>query len=156
MTAQPSVRLARLALEPTEQAPGTARSAVRQALLPLGCPPRIGQMAELLASEVVTNAIKHCRGDLLLELTVRQRRLRVSVSDDCENPPRLQSGNAEELGGRGLVIVEALAEAWGWERSVYGKQVWFEVDVYDGATAPEAPAAGPAAVAGSDQMSGSR
>lgn len=156
MTAQPSVRLARLTLGATDRAPGTARSAVRDALQPLGYPPRTGQVAELLASEVVTNAVKHCRGDLLLEMSVRKRRLRVCVSDDCETPPRLQPGTAEDLGGRGLVIVEALAEAWGWERSVYGKQVWFEVDVYDGDTAPGAAVAGPPAAAGSDQMSGSR
>lgn len=49
----------------------------------------------------------------------------MEVADRCPGLPRRERG-AEATGGRGLLLVEALAEAWGWCPQQDGKVVWFE------------------------------
>ncbi|WP_128379686.1 ATP-binding protein [Streptomyces cavernae] len=86
------------------------------------------ETAELLVSELVTNALLHARGRLRLTLTAAHGVLRCEVSDVVGSPPRLlREVGADEEGGRGMFLVEALARRWGCEQDEPGKTVWFEL-----------------------------
>jgi anti-sigma regulatory factor (Ser/Thr protein kinase) len=86
---------------------------------------------ELVASEVVTNAIRHGRqgGQILLAATPKQDFLCVQVTDD--GPGFVPSPGAmasDEHGGFGLFIVERLSRRWGVTREDGRTRVWFELD----------------------------
>jgi anti-sigma regulatory factor (Ser/Thr protein kinase) len=84
--------------------------------------------AELLTSEVVTNALLHGRDAPRLVVACRGHTVRVSVEDADPRWPTRQSVAETELRGRGIALVDALAAAWGVERlDQVGKRVWFEV-----------------------------
>lgn len=87
-------------------------------------------VAVLLVSELVTNAIVHGRGPLELRARVGGDALRVEVHD--ADPGRLPALTADldptDVRGRGLHLVDILADRWGWSESVQGKVVWFELD----------------------------
>lgn len=91
--------------------------------------------AELLASEVLTNALIHSDHDALFTATVHDGSLRVEVRDFTGRPPRPRTPRPHEAtSGRGLLLVEALADDWGVRRHGVGKAVWFELGpVHDGA-----------------------
>ena len=90
-------------------------------------PGELSSVAELLASELVTNAVVHGAGDILLRLAVADHTVRVEVADDSPHGPEPQPADTERLSGRGLWIVEELAAAWGVTPSTTGpgKAVWF-------------------------------
>jgi anti-sigma regulatory factor (Ser/Thr protein kinase) len=85
---------------------------------------------KLLVSELVTNAVRHPRnnGSIGLEVRVDGRRIRVEVTDPGEGfrKPRIGSPPPDALGGRGLLIVDRIATAWG---VTPGRptRVWFEL-----------------------------
>jgi anti-sigma regulatory factor (Ser/Thr protein kinase) len=108
-------------------APREARAHVRRCLLAIGANQQTGDVALLLTSEVVTNALRHAPPPR--ELRVRQGAglLRVEVSDSHPLPPRRREPDAESPGGRGLWLLDALAIRWGHLREGEGKVVWFEV-----------------------------
>jgi anti-sigma regulatory factor (Ser/Thr protein kinase) len=83
--------------------------------------------AELLTSELVTNALLHAGTDLTVHVEAEESVIRVAVDDGCAVGPRLRSPDAGALGGRGMPLVERLASRWGWETLPVGKRVWFEV-----------------------------
>lgn len=84
--------------------------------------------AVLLTSEVVTNAVLHGGGEVQLAVDAGEMRVRVEVSDDEQRRPAVPHVDDEAEGGRGLMIVDALASAWGVTDSPRGgKIVWFEV-----------------------------
>jgi two-component sensor histidine kinase len=81
----------------------------------------------LLASELVTNAVRHAATPFELTVSVNGRGVVVAVVDqDRRHPPRLCDPGPEDTHGRGLRIVEELSESWGTE-SMAGdaKRVWF-------------------------------
>lgn len=85
-------------------------------------------IAILLTSELVTNAIQHSRGPVVLEAAMAPSgRLRVEISD--ADASAIQPGPAplDSDHGRGLYLVDALADAWGADRATTGKRVWFEL-----------------------------
>jgi anti-sigma regulatory factor (Ser/Thr protein kinase) len=84
-------------------------------------------VAELLTSEVVTNAVIHGRSAVRLSVRASPCRVRVDVGDDNSRRPVLVRADAGALDGRGLAIVDLLASAWGVDDSGIGKAVWFEV-----------------------------
>ncbi|WP_432277571.1 SpoIIE family protein phosphatase [Kitasatospora brasiliensis] len=81
---------------------------------------------ELLVSELVTNALKHGRGEIRLRL-LRERSLVCEVWDDGYAQPRQRRAQETDEGGRGLQLVSLLAERWGSRRTPKGKIVWFEL-----------------------------
>jgi anti-sigma regulatory factor (Ser/Thr protein kinase) len=81
----------------------------------------------LMVSELVTNVGLHARTDATVRVTYSGGILRVSVSDGSTEPVEVRPRSARAETGRGLMIVEALAEAWGVETGSDGKTVWFEV-----------------------------
>ncbi|MER5948679.1 ATP-binding protein [Streptomyces sp. NPDC001904] len=109
------------------------RRALRELLLHWGRPGRT-EIAELLTSELVTNALVHTDRDAELIVTVGPRGLRVEVRDRAARRPKLRVPNADDgthsTHGRGLLLVQSLADAWGVAAlgaGRTGKVVWFEL-----------------------------
>lgn len=82
--------------------------------------------AELLASELVSNALRHSSGPLRLTLE-RVSGLRCLVSDGTVDLPRPADAGPDDESGRGLLLVDMLAARWGCEVGPEGKNVWFEL-----------------------------
>ncbi|MBB4711642.1 ATP-binding protein [Streptomyces luteogriseus] len=105
-----------------------ARRALRELLGQWG---KHGQsdVAELLTSELVTNAIVHTDHDAVLTATVGPHGLRVEVRDFVARRPRLRVPVADDgTNGRGLLLVQSLADSWGVRPHGVGKAVWFELE----------------------------
>lgn len=86
--------------------------------------------AALLVTELVTNAARHAGGELRVRAGLRTDTLLVEVSDTSPQLPEitgLPDWDAES--GRGLVLVDALADRWGSDPLPTGKRVWFELSV---------------------------
>ncbi|MFE2635477.1 ATP-binding protein [Streptomyces scopuliridis] len=82
---------------------------------------------ELVVSELVTNAVRYGTepGDsVLVGLTGTATRVRVEVQDPVRRRPSFKPASVERDRGRGLFIVEALAECWGVVDQPFGKTVW--------------------------------
>ncbi|KAK1182937.1 ATP-binding protein [Streptomyces sp. NBS 14/10] len=111
------------------------RAALRELLRHWGDPSR-RDLAELLISELVTNALVHTDRGAHITATLGDRpdapvggRLRVEVRDFVSRHPTLRTHAAEEgTSGRGLLLVHTLADAWGVRAHGVGKAVWFELD----------------------------
>ncbi|MCT4354800.1 SpoIIE family protein phosphatase [Streptomyces sp. Je 1-79] len=88
--------------------------------------------AVLMVSEMVTNVLIHTDGDALLvaEVTCTEeaRRLRVEVSDGSDELPHRRHPGEMASSGRGLVLMEMLAHAWGVDPRGEGKSIWFELN----------------------------
>jgi anti-sigma regulatory factor (Ser/Thr protein kinase) len=83
----------------------------------------------LLTTELVSNAIRHTGDELVLTVALDSTRLRVGVSDSSHRRPQLVQVGSRDTSGRGLHLVEAMADRWGVdpdERGL-GKTVWFEL-----------------------------
>ena len=81
----------------------------------------------LLTSELTANAVNHADTDLTLQLDLTPDRLRVEVRDGAAGEPRPRQPRHDDPTGRGLMIVDALADRWGVEPTPPGKTVWFEL-----------------------------
>lgn len=98
-------------------------------------------VAELLVSELVTNAVLHARTDINVDVRIHRGLARISVVDSSPRPIRRRRHAVDSGTGRGLVLVEQMATRWGVEESADGKCVWFElpreprVDMWDAAEA---------------------
>ncbi|GAA1900854.1 SpoIIE family protein phosphatase [Streptomyces sodiiphilus] len=86
-----------------------------------------GFVAELVASELVTNAIRHARAPIRLRL-INDRRLICEVSDSSSTAPHLRRARTYDEGGRGLLLVAQLSRAWGTRHTADGKTIWAEMD----------------------------
>ncbi|MFE5973356.1 SpoIIE family protein phosphatase [Streptomyces sp. NPDC056460] len=88
--------------------------------------------AVLMVSEMVTNVLVHTDGDALLVAEVacgeKARRLRVEVSDGSDELPHKRHPGEMASSGRGLVLMEMLADAWGVDPRGEGKAIWFELN----------------------------
>lgn len=82
--------------------------------------------AELVASELVANAVMHGWGRVDLRLRHTGDGLRIEVEDGNPSPPVLREGRVGRVGGFGLHIISRLAE-WGWRPTPAGKVVWARV-----------------------------
>ncbi|MBZ4324292.1 ATP-binding protein [Streptomyces huiliensis] len=106
----------------------------------------------LLISELVTNAVVHTGCPAVLRMffpgdpgvpggsggpvapgvtgpvTGDVGTVRVEVADISARPPRRRCARGDETGGRGLELVDGLADRWGWQREGSGKRIWCEID----------------------------
>lgn len=105
-------------------APARARHEVRDALLGLGLAETQLDDIMLATSELVTNAFEHGERPERLELAYAGGRLTLRVHDAGSLPPELRTPSGAEARSRGLVLVQALSEDWGFERCPGGKYVW--------------------------------
>lgn len=85
--------------------------------------------AVLLASELVTNAVLHARGEITLSVVDQGATARIEVGDGSSMPPRVHGFSVESATGRGLRLVDRLATRWGAvpSPSGAGKMIWCEV-----------------------------
>ena len=82
--------------------------------------------AQLLTSELVTNALQHGDGAIEMLMSVDPETLRVEVSDESPEPPQPMQASPGSTSGRGVMLVEALASSWGvTHHAGDGKAVWF-------------------------------
>ncbi|WP_329306855.1 ATP-binding protein [Streptomyces sp. NBC_01260] len=91
--------------------------------------------AEVVISELLTNAVLHARRESVRVTVTRlsHERARVAVVDMSKKQPDLRPAGSEEESGRGLAIVDALSGGrWGVESLTWGKRVWAELGPREG------------------------
>lgn len=107
-----------------------ARHQLREMLHDWACADQVDS-AVLLLSEMLTNVLVHTDADALLLAEVRgepgERRLRVEVTDTSDDLPHRRSPGELASSGRGLMLIELLAQAWGVDPRGEGKSIWFEL-----------------------------
>lgn len=107
-------------------APRAARRLVRE-WLPEDLASEELESAQLLVSELVTNAVVHGRGRVILRAQLDDDRLLVEVIDDGDGFERtVRQRDFDSVGGRGLAIVDVLASRWGIHEGT--THVWFELE----------------------------
>ena len=85
-------------------------------------------IASLLVTEIVTNAVLHAMAPMTLGVEVRADVVRIEVRDGSQLPPRVHAFSPSAATGRGLRLLESLAVRWGVRPEAGGgKAVWFEV-----------------------------
>jgi anti-sigma regulatory factor (Ser/Thr protein kinase) len=85
----------------------------------------VTNIATLLTSELVTNALVHGCGAIEMTIDLTPGQLRVDVQDESSQQPKMQASNVDSTRGRGLLLLERLASSWGVRKSNGGKGVWF-------------------------------
>ncbi|MDT0399359.1 MULTISPECIES: ATP-binding protein [Streptomyces] len=111
----------------------TARRLVQSVILrQWGLSAKITEDAVLLVSELVGNAVRHT-GARIIGLRMRHRRgwIRVEVRDPSRGLPCLLPVQELDTSGRGLFLVDKLADRWGVDLLPRGKTTWFEMRVSD-------------------------
>jgi hypothetical protein len=151
-------RRAVLGLEPTPQAAGAARSFVAPTWTRWGAEGAVDEVT-LAVSELVTNAVLHAHTHIEVELCITHGIIEICVSDNDPRPPTVRPVRLDLLAdldavpatasveadarhqslhvgasgsiaaGRGLLIVDALADEWGVSERADGKEVWLTMPV---------------------------
>lgn len=122
-----------LTLPPAASSPRAARQFLGDTLRLAHVTGAVVDLAVLLTSELVTNAVRYGRGLVRLRVRTGPPSVRVEVHDDNPSLPTLGPGDDEAAeGGRGLQLVDSLATRWGADPCPPdGKDVWFELDLRD-------------------------
>ncbi len=122
------VATAATTLEPQPQSVAAGRGFVGRTLEAWGC----GELADtacLLASEILTNAVRHAHTPIGLRLYRAAGDVTVEITDDNTHLPARRLADPDDENGRGLMLVESLASAWGARPTRTGKSVWFTLDL---------------------------
>ncbi|MEE1754506.1 SpoIIE family protein phosphatase [Streptomyces sp. SP18CS02] len=141
-TPQTGGRLQQHVAQGDPEALSTARHMIRAAVRAWGAGERADE-AELVADELITNALLHTDGGAIVTLRMLaapERRLRVEVEDRSSALPRRREAGESGVSGRGLLLVDRLVDAWGVESRGSGKCVWSEFIIQDRAEIPATPA----------------
>ncbi|MFI0259089.1 SpoIIE family protein phosphatase [Streptomyces sp. NPDC017056] len=107
-----------------------ARHMIRAAVRTWGAQDRAEEV-ELVADELITNALLHTDGAAVVTVRMPRgadRRLRLEVADRSSALPRRREPGESAMSGRGLLLVDRLADVWGVEPRGTGKCVWCEFD----------------------------
>ena len=88
----------------------------------------------LMVSELVSNSVQHtaCHVIHVSARRVAVDRVRIGVTDESCRLPEVSRGESSREGGRGLFLVEAIGDRWGYDLHRWGKTVWGELVVEDG------------------------
>ena len=115
------------ALEMSPQSVRQARNFFRSNADRLGVSASVREAGSLAVSEIVTNAVRYGAGPIELRTMLERSSIRVEVSDRGAAMPVATSAEPDMTGGRGLGIIDAVAQAWGCDRhrDGGGKTVWF-------------------------------
>jgi anti-sigma regulatory factor (Ser/Thr protein kinase) len=110
-----------------------ARHWAADRLAEAGIPPERRELLVLLVSELVTNAVQHAWPPVILRVDVDEERIRVEATDSNRAEPVLRDAPPEDLGGRGVWLIDRLASRWGSDADPTGqcKTVWFELRADD-------------------------
>jgi anti-sigma regulatory factor (Ser/Thr protein kinase) len=84
-------------------------------------------VASLLATELVSNALRHAAPALCLQVDAAEDRVRVEVHDSSRTAPTMKKPAGDSGGGRGLWLVDTLSVDWGHRPHEVGKVVWVDV-----------------------------
>ena len=123
------VRIVGRQLAPSRRAPAVARQFTRGYLADIGASPWCQQAGELVASELVTNALVHAHSAARLWISIADGMARIEVTDDGPGEPALRDPGPE--GGYGLWLTDMLAQSWGVIPAAQGsgKTVWFTISL---------------------------
>jgi anti-sigma regulatory factor (Ser/Thr protein kinase) len=80
--------------------------------------------AQLVVSELITNALMHGDGALVLRASISDTAVQVSVTDSGDHLPEVLPLDPLRIGGLGLVVVDRIASDWGVAPFPGGKTVW--------------------------------
>ena len=108
-------------------APRAARQFVAGALRRSGHDESLIDDAQLVVSELATNAIRHAGSAFSVTTRVGESSVRISLHDASSAEPRLRDEGPRAISGRGLTLIAALAAGWGAELTSEGKTVWAEL-----------------------------
>ena len=116
------------AFEATVETPAAVRRFLRDTLQTWKLD-GFGEVTELLTSELVTNVVLHV-GEPMTVRAVREQPglFRIEVTDPSMTPPQMKCAGPDDEKGRGLAIVDAMADDWGTQFTDNGKTVWFVID----------------------------
>ncbi len=115
-------------LPPTSVSISAARHLVRGILRAWNVP-HDREDAALLVTELVSNVVDHVGGEanLTLELQLSDRWLRIGVIDGSAIRPDVRELSTDRPRGRGMRMVQGIADRWGADEHLDGKRVWFEL-----------------------------
>ncbi|MER5600203.1 SpoIIE family protein phosphatase [Streptomyces sp. NPDC002265] len=119
-----AAQVATWAVSPDPEQVAAVRQAVTEQLSAWGLE-ETAFVTELVASELVTNAIRYGHPPIQLRL-IRDRALICEVSDGSSTSPHLRRAHAFDEGGRGLLLVAQLTQRWGSRQTGSGKIIWAE------------------------------
>ncbi|MEX3107671.1 MULTISPECIES: ATP-binding protein [unclassified Streptomyces] len=93
----------------------------------------LAETLALIVSELVTNAVVHTGRPAVLSLCLPgeaagEATVRLEVADGSERAPVPRCATDDATGGRGLALVDGLADRWGWAAEGAGKRIWCELD----------------------------
>ena len=115
-------------LDPDGSSAAEARRFVDECLARWGLEDQADDV-QLVVDELVTNAIRHSRGQVTLAIARRLDRVVVQVQDPSPDAPVTGDDDVLADNGRGLLLVEQIAAEWGTTPTDDGKRVWAEVPV---------------------------
>jgi anti-sigma regulatory factor (Ser/Thr protein kinase) len=112
-----------MTLPPEPSSPAEARAAVLESF------PDHRLLGELLlcVSEIITNAVLHAGTDVRFSVSSSRDRIRVEVRDGSQVIPMRKHYDLSAPTGRGILLIEEMADGWGVEPHDDGKVVWFEL-----------------------------
>ncbi len=83
--------------------------------------------AVLVVTELVENAVMHGHGQCTVVLECTDEVLTIAVTDGGGEMPRVLHPASDQRGGRGLLLVDAIAQNWGYQPTATGKRVWADL-----------------------------
>ncbi|MDF3300511.1 ATP-binding protein [Streptomyces tropicalis] len=124
-----------LEIRPDPAEVGRARRWARSRLAGsgIGADEPLAETLILLVSELVTNAVVHTGCPAVLRLSLpgmpeEAAVVRLEVADSSTRAPVPRCADGDATGGRGLALVDGLADRWGWSSEGAGKRIWCELD----------------------------
>jgi serine phosphatase RsbU (regulator of sigma subunit)/anti-sigma regulatory factor (Ser/Thr protein kinase) len=115
----------------TTAVPNT-RHFVEACLAGWGVDPDVTEIARLVASELVTNALQHGSGPITVRLRLGPRHVCLDVDDGSPAFPEPRTAEDDDEGGRGLQLIGALTDSWGTRPLDHGKSVWCTIALNPG------------------------
>lgn len=119
----------RLVVDAEVSAVPLARHWATEVCVATGLPATSLGVLQLLVTEAVANAVQHASGPITVEISCTARRVHVTVHDTGAARPVVRHVPGSATGGRGVDLIDRLADAWGTQEDerAAGKTVWFDV-----------------------------